>query len=146
VGNTTFTVHNDTWSQERTAPAVVKGIVLTPEVTQGTDGAWAGVQVTSKDAGDPAPSGIWNLATDFCTLDGQWCMYITAQTSLYNQDRLVLQPAAKLIGYPAGTYYLQSLSVEDFAHNLTFLTAKEFGGDTDFSTLFPAGHTIEITD
>lgn len=151
LGNTVFTVKNDSWARDVSPPVLTTARVLTPDVplTDGTNllSPWIGVSMTAVDTGSPRAAGVNYMAFEFCTLDLQHCFATGWSSTWASQARTVATPGVQLYGgsYPAGTYYLYYTYVVDWAGNAQYLTGSEFGGDTDFSTLFPAGHTMTLS-
>ena len=125
--------------------------MLTPNVslTDGTNllSPWVGVSMKTDDTGSPRVAGINYMAAEFCTLDVQHCIGMGWSSTYATQAHITASPGTQLYGgyYPAGTYYLYYTYVVDWAGNAQYLMGSEFGGETDFSTLFPAGHTMTLT-
>jgi hypothetical protein len=147
LGPTTFTVANGSWEQDAKTPTISAGKILTPNVSTATAAAYAGLQFTVSDTGTPKPSGPYTSSAEFCTLDFANCFSMSLTQTYAGLAKVTMKPAAQLYaGYPAGVYYLYTLYATDWAGNARYLTGADFGGETDFSTLFPTGHTISITN
>ncbi|MGM9485831.1 hypothetical protein [Ideonella sp. YS5] len=147
LGPTAFTVKNETWRTDTSPPTASAGKVLTPHVDVKSVAAYAGVQYAINDTGNPKASGPSYATAQFCTLDFANCIYLSHSLTYAGLAKATMRPTTQLYaGYPAGTYYLYILYSTDWAGYTEYLTGADFGGETDFSALFPNGHTITVTN
>lgn len=147
LGPTAFTVKNDSWRRDVSPPVASAGKVLTSHVDVHAAPANVGLQYTISDTGNPDASGPSTAAAQLCTLDLANCIYLSHSQTYAGLAKAVMKPTTQLYaGYPAGTYYLYILYSTDWAGYAQYLTGADFGGETDFSVLFPNGHTITVTN
>jgi hypothetical protein len=132
-----------------TPPVVRSGAVDTPTVSvsshrRGTDTA-SPLFHTDFTVSDPG-SGVHWLSAVWCLADGSSCLSSSAGEAIRDVGHKILRAIGSLPPTTLpGTYLLQSMSVEDYAQNSTYLLGTEFGGTTDFGHLMPGGHAITVT-
>lgn len=144
LGSTSFTLKNKA-GFDVVPPELVSGKILTPSISAsakhpGTDfPAKVGVDVTARDAGNTATSGVGNFGAVFCTVDGSECFDVSSYGFEFNPgpDAVKLRGGGSVYGSP-GEYHLYTLTLSDLANNQITWTSIEFGGTTDFSTYFPS--------
>jgi hypothetical protein len=148
LGNVQFTIANSKpKAVDYTPGAVTQGTVVTPVVSasaylKGTTApAMIEADFTSADAG----SGVQSVYSSWCLADASSCFGMSAYDAVRGDLKKTLRPTAYASWIPPGDYLLQFLEVEDQAGNWTSYYGTDFGGDTDFSTLMPGGHTITVT-
>jgi hypothetical protein len=148
LGNTQVTVVNKHPElADFTAPAVLQGTVVTPSLSasalqKGTTlPPTAVVDFAVSDVG----SGVMFVNAQFCLPDMSACLQTAASETVRGRLSETLRTGNTISGLPPGTYLLNNLIVEDQAGFLTDYMGADFGGETDFSTLMPDGHSITIT-
>jgi len=153
-GNLNFEVKSPRWyGNDSVAPTISLGTVLTPTLSlsshaKGTNNApYAAVTLSVADQGSPTASGIRSAGAYFCTPDTWYCLYTSADDSVYRHGSEDLKAFTQLPTWYLipGDYQLYYAWVVDFHGNSTYYTSTFFGGETDMSTLFPAGSTITLT-
>lgn len=151
LGNTEFQVLSK--SSDLVAPTLTSGKILTPEVSlsvpaKGTENqpSAAKVLLNTSDTGTDAVSGPSNSWPSFCLRDHSVCIYFGS----YGQSVYGIKKFAEVVANPylsdapLGEYVLETVGVSDWAGNYRLYTSTEFGGETDFSTLFPFGTVLTI--
>jgi hypothetical protein len=129
-----------------TPPVVLSANVVTPSVSasatlKGTTlPAYFAVDVTLRDD----KSGIGAVWANWCLADFSACIFSNATEGVYGHVKSTLRMGGSA-GVAPGVYVLYSLGYTDQASNAATLIGTDFGGETDFSTLMPGGHTITIT-
>lgn len=153
-GNTVFTVINTNPNVgDLTPPRLLRGKVLTPKVFLSTppigtvDGMdpYAGVNVELYDGDSTVISGVHGAEVEFCLADESSCFssYSIINTfgikdlvfSTYNNDWTPYQ--ATQPSFLTGKYFINHVWIWDQANNEVELQSIVFGGDTDFSQIFP---------
>lgn len=135
--------------EDTLAPTLVSGKVTTPRVSLSTPpkgvefgGPLVGLSLVTADTG---AAGMNHAYVELCASSGS-CIYLNATTNgVLGVRQITLQPftvADGVVDMP-GVYELASVSLSDYAGNTRTYTSVLFGGDTDFSTLFPTT-TIEL--
>jgi hypothetical protein len=151
LGNTTFTVVN-TGAYDAVAPTLTSGQILTPTVSlsataKGTtnQAPFVGVKVTAADTGSTAVAGMAGAAAAFCIAGNNPCLELWASPTGGSQATgtfVVGAQVSAVLGHVPGEYQLYEVVLWDQAGNTRELVSKDYGGTTDFSTLFP---TTKIT-
>jgi hypothetical protein len=148
LGNSQVTIvssHGDL--ADYTPPTLTQGTVSTPTLSvsglqKGTSQPpIAAVDFTASDVG----SGIRHVESMWCLADSSACLFTTLAESVRGRQKDTLSLGTSIAGAPPGTYLLEYVGVYDYAGNWTSYMGTDFGGDTDFSTLMPAGHSITVT-
>ncbi len=155
LGNTVVKVANKTY--DVLPPAAVSGEILTPSVTlsktppglpysQGDDFK---MRVTASDsAGGAIVSGLNYLYAVYCRWEADSCSYsfgVSASAGVWGDGTGTCTLGQRLgPGPQTGTYTLYYLQLQDNAGNVKSYVDINHGGDTDFSTLFPGGTTVEL--
>lgn len=147
LGNIQFKVTSTVY--DVTPPTLVSGTVSATSISLSTP--WPGTEsagpfVTAKlavtDAGNTGVSGPAYSYAQYCTLDYSNCFGLVNDYYYYASSPYGVTSATQTLGtqlyngYPTGEYHLYYVQVGDNAGNWTLLTSTEFGGETDFSTLF----------
>ena len=147
LGNIQFKVSSTVY--DVTPPTLVSGTVSATSISLSTP--WPGTEsvgpfVTAKlavtDAGNTGVSGPAYSYAQYCTLDYSSCFGLANDYYYYASSPYGVTSATQTLGtqlyngYPTGEYHLYYIQVGDNAGNWTSLTSTEFGGETDFSTLF----------
>lgn len=144
LGNTKFEVLSA--SADLVAPKLTSGKILTPEVSaskpaKGTANraSYARVQLNISDSGTDAISGPSYSSLSFCLPDKSVCFYFGS----YGQPVYGTKKFSEVANNDSfadvapGEYLLESVGLSDWAGNYREYTSTEFGGETDFSKLFP---------
>lgn len=156
LGNTVLKVGNKTY--DALPPSVVSGEILTPTVTLSKNppgmpysfGDDLKVRLTAQDAaGGAIVSGARTAYLYFCVLDAGSCSHslsLGATAGAWGDPHTTFTLGARLTpgSYATGTYTLYYLQLQDSAGNWAQYTDINYGGDTDFSTMFPGGTSFEV--
>lgn len=150
LGNTRFTVTNK--ATDTKPPKLISGKVLTPVLSrsQTVPGTSlhneARAQVTVSDVGNRIVSGPNSVTLTYCLTTSGPCLYLMNYArGVYGEGKRTVQASSSVPSNEAtGTYRLSSVRVTDNAGNERAYVGTEFGGDTDFSTMFDSV-TIEVT-
>jgi hypothetical protein len=148
-GNTTFTVSNS-GGYDIVPPSLLSGSILTttlrrsraPVGTGAGTPPYASADMRLQDAGNGAISGTYYGYLSFCLPDsGTGCQDTLFLIGYTNRKGLVgntLRVGGQISSTQTpGVYKLRSAYLYDIAGNSLNLVSTEFGGSTDFSTLFP---------
>jgi hypothetical protein len=153
LGNTVVTVTNTT-GYDATPPNLVSGTVLTPSLSLSathpgtTQAAFAGMALRTTDVGNTAVSGLAWVWANFCLQDLSACFSLYGNNFTTGQSKTTIQLGGQPGNYggqPTGDYLLAGVQLSDNANNYVYLYSTAFGGSTDFSKLFPAGTSIQLT-
>lgn len=153
LGNNQFSVASN--KLDLVLPTLISGQIRTPVISlssspKGTDLNYAlvGVKLRSSDTGNTVVAGVKEVWANFCLPDESACfsVYDVNNTqklknySFYAGNSLCEEGNTDCIGQsvPVGEYWLRGVSISDHAGNHTYLESTQFGGATDFSTLFPS--------
>jgi hypothetical protein len=147
LGNTTFTVVNIS-GYDPVTPALAGGQIFTPSVSLSGHAAgttdqdpYVGCKLKLTDAGSTALSGLSQGYAYFCQLaDTSKCIYLsgyTYATGLASASFSVGTQVSASRGDVPGNYELYYVHVDDHAGNGKSYTSSKFGGETDFSAIFP---------
>lgn len=151
LGNTTFTVINK--ATDTKPPKLISGKVLTPVVSRSVSAPGTSLpynevraQAMVSDGGNRVISGVSSVALDYCLADASKCIYLGNFTrGVYGEAKRTLQARSAVWPSDAiGTYRLARVTLTDNAGNAREYIGTEFGGDTDFSTMF-SSVAIEVT-
>lgn len=147
LGNIQFKVSSTVY--DVTPPTLVSGTVSATSISLSTP--WPGTEssgpfVTAKlavtDAGNTGVSGPAYSYAQYCTQDLVNCFglgndYYYYATTPYGVTSATQTLGTQLYdGFPTGEYHLYYVQLGDNAGNWISYTSSEFGGETDFSTLF----------
>jgi hypothetical protein len=143
LGNASVTVRNKA-GYDITAPQLVGGTILTPEVSlggthPGTDAApFVGIELRTTDSGDSAVAGVRSAELLFCVADRSRCLSLSAQMLApgRSHSKLTLGRQVRSGQFLPGTFLLHSLRLDDHANNVSFYQSLDFGGTTDFGAFF----------
>jgi hypothetical protein len=143
LGNTVVNVSNKLVDAE--APRLVSGRILTPSVSKSTPPAgtnegtpYAAVTVKTLDNGTTAISGVFGVGLNFCLADQSACFTVGAVTDVFRQAKWTASASGSLwSNLPVGDYMLSWVTINDHARNERYYQSIAFGGETDFSTMFP---------
>jgi hypothetical protein len=143
LGNTVVNVSNKLVDSE--APRLVSGKIVTPSVSKSTPPAgttegtpYAAVVVKTLDNGTTAISGVFGVGLNFCLADQSACFTVGAVTDVFRQARWTTSASGSIWSYlPVGDYMLSWVTISDHARNERYYQSIAFGGDTDFSAMFP---------
>lgn len=145
LGNTKFEVLSA--SADKVPPKLTGGKILTPEVSaskiaKGTEdrASYARVQLNISDSGTDAISGPSYSSLSFCVRDKSTCFYFASYGQpVYGAKKFTEIANNNSFGDVApGEYLLETVGLSDWAGNYRQYTSTEFGGETDFSKLFPS--------
>jgi hypothetical protein len=143
MGNNRFVVTASV--SDTQPPTLVSGQVLTAKLSaskpaKGTESRapYISVQLDITDLGQ---SGLEEVVANFCRLGhpGETCLYVGAQ--LYSREvgeNVRVIAGGGLYESSAGIYELESIWARDRAGNTSTYKSTKFGGDTDFTQLFPS--------
>lgn len=151
LGNSHFTV-TSRGQGDKIAPTLVGGKVVNTTVSisghqRDTNAApWTGTILVGQDSGATI-SGIQYAYAWYCTLDRLSCFSLSGTAStLATAQPVSVGAYSSIQSWNApGEYHLDSVTLQDRAGNFSTFTSTEFGGTTDFSTLFTGGTTITLT-
>jgi hypothetical protein len=149
LGNVQVTIANgQPGLVDFTPPVVSQGTVVTPSLSaSGTQkGTTQSPLIKADFALSDDRSGVMQAAATWCLADMSACLYSFASESVHGQRKETLHMAGSLpSAQTPGVYILHDLQAWDQAGNLVWMDSADFGGETDFSTLMPGGHTITVT-
>jgi len=94
------------------------------------------------DAQDLGVAGLREASVQLCIVGDRDCyynMYLRGEASGERGSGAATLVIANQLPWRqlAGTYEIREVSLLDQAGNQTFLTSRAYGGNTDFTTLFP---------
>lgn len=145
-GNTRIMVTNPSGGADKQKPQLLAGRVMTPQLSlsrtiPGSDGQAQYVSV-GVDAQDVGVAGLREVSVRFCIVGDRDChydMYLRGDASGERGSEAATLEAASQLSWQqlVGTYEIREVSLLDQAGNQTFLTSRTYGGNTDFTTLFP---------
>lgn len=155
-GSTTFTVTN-AGGYDIEPPTLKSGTIDTPTISLSTapNGTrpgtlpFASMQMLVSDTGDGAVSGMQYAAMMFC-----WYDTIVDCGANFTLEGITNHAGVRNATVTAGTqmqrqqapghYVLVLATLQDNAGNTAQYISSLFGGDTDFSKLFPGGTSIQV--
>lgn len=144
MGNTRIVVTSP--GSDSQGPALLAGQVMTPRLSvsrtiPGSNGQAQYVRI-NLNAQDVGLAGLRQASVRLCIAGDRDChydMYLRGDASGERGSKAVMVEVARQLPWEqlAGTYEIREVSLLDQAGNQTFLTSRTYGGNTDFTTLFP---------
>lgn len=143
LGNTQVTVSSSLPGDVVPANLLGGGTLVNTTVSSGgtqrhtTQPQWVGMTIRAQDAA-VAASGVAEAFAWFCTLDRVSCFAFGTLNDIPGTGQPVSMRLfdSYLSGMPPAEYHLQAVYLYDRAGNASNFISTEFGGTTDFSTLF----------
>lgn len=136
------------------APVLQSATVLTPQLSVSTPprgslgSPYAGVQLTVQDTGQPRVSGVGSVQLMYCKPDGLGScletLQLAAEAPEFGQATLTLQAGGRTWYATPGLFHPHTITLQDVSGRVTVLRSLQFGGETDFSSFFTSGGSIEL--
>jgi len=142
------------YQDDTVAPAFISGLLLTPTLSLSshprgtTSDPYLGARFSVADQGSPRASGLKSFYAVFCLLNMSYCVDISHLDTVYRHAAETVIAGTQVLpgNLVPGEYQLYYTYVNDHFGNYHHDISTLFGGDTDMSTLFPAGATITLTE